>query len=230
MKNKRWLRYLPAGLSALAILLVAVGVYVFRDFFQAPVTGKKQVQQVTVMQPPPPPPPPPEVKPPEPEVKEEKIEEPEPEPEPEPQPEPDSSEPPPGEDLGVDAEGGAGGDSFGLVGKKGGRGLVGSGNGAGTGRIGGGGNAFIYYGQQVGQSIQDELHRNLKDKARSSSYSAVVHLWINPDGSVGRVELANSSGTAEIDEALKVALRGIHDRFKPPPEKMPQPLKIRIRS
>lgn len=233
MKSKRWLRYLPVALGALLILLVAIGVYVFRDFFEKPVQSKKQVQQISVVQPPPPPPPPPEVKPPpEPEVKEEKIEEPEPTPEPEPEPEPQDNSPPPGEDLGVDSDGAAGSDAFGLVGKKGGRSLVGSGtgNGNGTGKIGGGGNAFVYYGQQVGKLIQEGLLKSLDEKTRQSSYSAVVNLWINPDGSIGRVELANSSGKADIDEQLKGALRGLKERFQTPPEKMPQPLKIRIRS
>ncbi|HAZ42809.1 MAG TPA: TonB-dependent receptor, partial [Methylococcaceae bacterium] len=38
-----------------------------------------------------------------------------------------AEEPPPGENLGVDADGAAGGDSFGLVGKKGGSGFLGGG-------------------------------------------------------------------------------------------------------
>jgi protein TonB len=216
-RKKRWLKYLPAGIGGVLVLFIAGGLYLVRDMFEKPVQTKKQVQQISVVQPPPPPPPPPEVKPPEPEVKEEtKIEEPEPEPEPEPQ----AEEPPPGNQLGVDSDGGAGGDAFGLVGKKGGQGLLG----------GGGGNAIIWYGQHVQREISDELQRKLKDKARHSRYSAVLHLWIGPDGRVSRVELANSSGTAEIDEALKAALAGIHDRFKPPPERMPQPVKIRIRS
>lgn len=216
-KRKRWLRYLPAGIGLALVLLIGVGIYLVRDMFEKPVQTKKQVQQISVVQPPPPPPPP-EQKPPEPEVKEEKIEEPEPQPEPE--PEQQAEEPPPGEQLGVDAQGGAGGDAFGLVGKKGGQGLIG----------GGGGNAIIWYGQHVQREISDELQRKLKDKARNSKYSAVLHIWIGADGQVTRVELANSSGTAEIDEALKAALAGIHDRFKPPPERMPQPVKIRIRS
>lgn len=218
-KKKRWLKYLPAGIGGVLVLLIAGGLYLVRDMFEKPVQTKKQVQQISVVQPPPPPPPPPEVKPPEPEVKEEKIEEPEPEPAPE--PEPQAEEPPPGEQLGVDAQGGAGGDAFGLVGKKGGQGLLGG---------GGGGNAIIWYGQHVQREISDELQRTLKDKARNSRYSAILHIWIAADGRVSRVELANSSGTAEIDEALKAALAGIHDRFKPPPERMPQPVKIRIRS
>lgn len=218
-KKRRLIQYLPVAIGVVLAVLVAVGLYLVRDIFQKPVQTKKQVQQVTMIQPPPPPPPPPpEQKPPEPEVKEEKIEEAEPEPEPK-APE-QAEEPPPGDQLGVDSDGGAGSDAFGLVGKKGGHGLIG----------GGGGNAIIWYGQHVQRELVDELQRRLKDKARDSKYSAVVHLWIGPDGSVTRVELANSSGTAEIDDALRSALGGLRARFKSPPEHMPQPVKIRIRS
>jgi protein TonB len=218
MNKKRYFKYLPVAVGVVLAVLVAVGLYQLRDLFQKPVQSKKQVQQISMVQPPPPPPPPPEQKPPEPEVKEEKIEEAEPEPEPE--PEQQAEEPPPGDQLGVDAAGGAGSDAFGLVGKKGGHGLLG----------GGGGNTIIWYGQHVQKVLVDELQRSLKDKARNSKYSAVIHLWIGPNGGVSRVELANSSGTAEIDEALKAALAGIRGSFKPPPERLPQPLKIRIRS
>jgi protein TonB len=222
MKHKRLLKYLPALGGLGVIILVAILVYVFRELFDKPAQSKKQVQQISVVQPPTPPPPPPkpEIKPPE--VKEEKMPDPETEPEPEPEaPEPDQ-EPAeaPGDQLGVDAEGGAGSDGFGLVGKKGGSGLIG----------GGGGNAIIWYGQHVQRELTDELHKTLRDRARQTKYTAVLHVWIRSDGNIDRVELVNSSGTAEIDEALKLAISQVRGRFKPPPERMPQPLKIRIRS
>jgi protein TonB len=242
MKRTALLKRLPLIIGITLILLIAVLVFVFREFFEKPVQTKKQVQQISVVkppdQPPPPPPPKPEIKPPE--VKEEKIPEPEPEAkpdEPEPEPEPEAEAPPAGEDLGVDAEGGAGGDSFGLVGKKGGAGLIGSGSGKGTGDGkstigggGGGGNAILWYAQHVQRELASELDTALKDRARQTSYTAVLQVWISPNGDIERVELVNSSGTAVIDDALKAALSQIRGRFKPPPERMPQPLKIRIRS
>ncbi len=220
MKNKPWLKYLPLIGGGLLVLLVAILVFVFRESFEKPAQSKKQVQQISVVRPlpPPPPPPKPEIKPPE--VKEEeKIPEPEPAPEPE-TPEPEA-EPPPGDQLGVDANGAAGSDGFGLVGKKGGAGLIGG---------GGGGNAIIWYGQHVAKELTSELDSALKDRARHSKYSAVVLVWISPDGNISKVELANSSGTPEIDVALREAISKVHGRFKPPPERMPQPLKVRIRS
>ena len=214
MNRKRLLRYLPAAIGLSLVLLIALGVYLMRDLFQKPVQTKKQIQQITVIQPPPPPPPPPpQEKPPEPEVQEEKIEEP-------PEPEQQAEEPPPGEDLGVDAEGGAGSDSFGLVGKKGGHGLL----------SGGAGNAMIHYGQQMQKEIADALQRSLKNEARQKKYSVLANIWIGPDGSVTRAELSGGSGDAEVDEALRLALGGLRLRLKAPPENMPQPVKIRIRS
>ncbi|MBS1212186.1 MAG: TonB-dependent receptor, partial [Proteobacteria bacterium] len=141
-KKHLFIRYLPVAVGIVLVIAIGIGVYLLQDLFEKPVQTKKQIQQITVIQPPPPPPPPPEQKPPEPEPEPEKIEEPEPEPEPE---QPEANEEPPGEDLGVDADGGAGSDAFGLVGKKGGRGLIG----------GGGGNAMIWYGQQLQREISE---------------------------------------------------------------------------
>lgn len=217
MEKKPWIKYLPVASIAVVIFSATVLLYLVRDVFEKPVQSKKQVQSIKIIQPPPPPPPPPpEQKPSPPEVKEE-IEEPKPEPKPE--PEQQAEEPPPGDQLGVDAQGGAGGDAFGLMGKKGGHGL-----------IGGGGNSVIYYGQQLQKVISDQLQRSLTNKAKTSQYSAILHLWINPEGNITKVELAHSSGTVEIDEALKTALGSFRGQFKPPPERMPQPVKIRVRS
>ncbi|MDD5034370.1 MAG: energy transducer TonB [Methylococcaceae bacterium] len=216
-KKHLLLRYLPLAVGVILVIAIAIGVFLLKDLFQKPVQTKKQVQQITVVQPPPPPPPPPVQKPPEPEIKEEKIEEPEPEPEPEPE---QAEEPPPGEDLGVDAEGGAGSDAFGLVGKKGGHGLLG----------GGGGNAIIYYGQQLQREISETLQRNLDDAARGKKYSVIANIWVGTDGSISRAELNGSSGSPEADEALRKALANLRLQLKAPPANMPQPVKIRIRT
>lgn len=217
-KKHLFIRYLPVAVGIVLVIAVGVGVYLLQGLFEKPAQAKKQVQQITVIQPPPPPPPPPpEQKPPEPEPEPEKIEEPEPEPEPE---TPEPAEAPPGEDLGVDAEGGAGGDAFGLVGKKGGRGLIG----------GGGGNALIWYGQQLQREIAEALQKTLGEKARGKRYAVTASVWIGGDGSVTRAELNAGSGNAEVDAALRDALSGLRLRLKAPPENMPQPVKIRIRS
>jgi protein TonB len=214
MRKKRFLRFIPAIAGLFLIALIGFGLYMIKDLFQKPVKTKKQVQQITVLQPPPPPPPPPIQKQPEPEVKEEKIEQPEPEQEPD-----QAEDAPPGEDLGVDAEGTAGSDSFGLVGKKGGHSL-----------IGGGGNAIIWYGQQMQRQIAEALQRSLSEKIRNQRYSVNASIWVGADGNVTRVELGSSSGRPEVDDALKAALGSLRMNLKMPPPNMPQPVKIRIRS
>lgn len=218
-KSKKLLRYLPAAIGVVLVLLIGVAVFLLQGLFEKPVQAKKQIQQVSIIQPPPPPPPPPEQPPPPPEVKEEKIEEPEPEPEPK---EAQAEEAPPGEELGVDAEGGAGGDAFGLVGKKGGRGLIG----------GGGGNAILWYGGQLSKGIERELDKLLADsKARQTAYSVILSVWVGADGRVNRAELVDSSGKPEVDAELRAALGKLSFSVqKAPPEDMPQPLKIRFTS
>ncbi|MDO9106866.1 MAG: energy transducer TonB [Methylovulum sp.] len=217
---KRWLRNLPLLIGIVLTLVIAVAVYLLQDMFQKPAQTKKQIQQITMIQPPPPPPPPPEQKPPEPEPEPEKI--PEPEPEKEPEPAPEAAEEPAGEELGVDAEGGAGSDGFGLIGKKGGRGLLG----------GSSGSQILWYGSQVKHRLEETLQNRLADSsARKTAYTVYVNIWVAADGSVNRAELAGSSGKPDVDQAIREVLPGLHFTLpKPPPEHMPQPLKIRVTS
>jgi TonB family protein len=219
-KHQRWLRNLPVLIGVVLTLVIAVAVYFLQDRFQKPAQPKKQMQQITMIQPPPPPPPPPEQKPPEPEPEQEKL--PEPEPEKEPEPAPEEAQEPAGEALGVDAEGGAGSDGFGLVGKKGGRGLLG----------GSGGSAILWYGGQVKRGLEEELQNKLADSsARKTAYTVQLNIWIAPDGSVNRAEMASSSGKPDVDQAIRAALPSVRFTLpKPPPENMPQPLKIRVTS
>ncbi|MDP2903095.1 MAG: energy transducer TonB [Methylovulum sp.] len=217
-RYKRWLRNLPLLIGIVLTLLIAVGVYFLQDRFQKPAQPKKQMQQITMIQPPPPPPP--EQKPPEQAPEPEKL--PEPEPEKEPEPAPEEAEEPAGEELGVDAEGGAGSDGFGLIGKKGGRGLLG----------GTGGSAILWYGGQVKRSIEEELQNRLADSpARKTPYTLQLNVWVNADGSVSRAELGAGSGKSDVDQAIRAVLQDLRFTLpKPPPETMPQPLKIRVTS
>jgi TonB family protein len=159
------------------------------------------------------------VKPPEPEVKEEKI--PEPEPDKEPDKAPEEAEEPPGEQLGVDAEGGAGSDAFGLAARKGRRSILG----------GTPGSAIIWYGGQIKKGLEQQLQSLLTDSARQQAYSVVVDIWVGADGRVSRAELASGSGKPEVDAAIRSALPKLNLSLqKPPPENMPQPVKVRVTS
>jgi protein TonB len=175
-----------------------------------------KVQQITLVQPPPPPPPPPPPKveqPPPPE--EQKIEQPKPEEKPqEDKPKEAKDEPPPGQDLGLDANGTGSGDGFGLVGKKGGRSLI------------GGGDQKRWYAGVIQRDFQNLLSDN--DKLRAGKYTIVVKLWIAQDGRVERFELLGTTGDATRDKALREALASAPRLSDPPPDNLPQPVRLRI--
>ncbi|NJD07012.1 MAG: energy transducer TonB, partial [Methylococcaceae bacterium] len=215
----RLLRHLPAAIGIVLIVAVAGLAYRYRDLLKKPVQLRRQVQQVSLL-PPQPPPPQPVTPTPPPAPKEDPVPPPEPEPEPEPAP---SEQQPPQETLGLDSEGAAGGDAFGLVGRKGGRGLIGG---------GGGGNAMIWYGQQAGRLLEAELRRLLVGSpAQSSAYTVTVEVWISSDGRLIRAELNSGSGTAEVDQALRAALPKLRLAMdRPPPESLPQPLRLKLSS
>jgi periplasmic protein TonB len=181
---------------------------------------KPSVAQIQLLKPPPPPPPKPEEKPPEPPVKKEEVKLPEPEKAPEPQPA--QAEPPPGPNLGVDANGTGSGDSFGLVGKPGGRDITTIGGG------GGGGNPYAAYHQLLQKQIQQALARN--SKLRGAQFKAIVKLWLSPDGHVKNFELVGSSGEAATDDLIKTALSEVSALGEPPPAEMPQPVRLRVTS
>jgi len=219
-KNYAWLRRLPVLLGIAISLLIVLGVWFLKDNFHKPPQTKKVVQQITMIQPPPPPPPPPEIKPPEPEIKEEKIEEPIPDKEPEPAPE-EANEPPAAE-LGLDANGTAGSDGFGLAARKGGRSILG----------GTPGSSILWYGGQIKRQVEDNLQDLLTDTAAmKTGYSVIVNVWVGPDGRITRGELASGSGKADVDQAIRTALPKLRASIgKAPPDNMPQPVKIRLTS
>lgn len=211
-----------AGVGAVVIVGVAVVLYFSGD--DAPPTRK--VQEFTIVNvvppPPPPPPPPPEQQPPPPEeqkmieqppltekeIKEEaKVEEPKDAP-------PD--EPPPGP-LGLDQTADGPGDNFNLVGKPGGRGILGG---------GGGGSRWGYYVAMVQQQIEAALRAN--PKTRNSVAQVQVQIWADHMGRVNRVQIVNSSGSADVDAVIRgEVLSGLTLR-QPPPADMPMPMVTRI--
>jgi protein TonB len=214
-RQPAWLRWgLVGGGIALAVL-IALGLRTMLAD-QAP-TQPMKVQQITLLKPPPPPPPPPEQKPPEPEIKEEvKVDTPEPEPEPA-----EADAPPPGPDLGVDADGSGDGDGFGLVGKKGGTDLIGS---------GGGGNPWGWYDALLNDAVNSAFQNALAQEAalKNKNYRVVVRVWLDAAGKVSRAQLADSTGDARADAVLKKALAGMRALREGPPAGMPQPVKIRV--
>jgi protein TonB len=216
--RNRWLK--RAGIVLGLLVAVALVLAVIRHLMADTGPRKKTVvQQISLLKPPPPPPPKPEQKPPEPQIKKEEVKLPEPDKPPDPQPA--QAEPPPGPDLGVDAQGAGSGDSFGLVGKPGGKDITTIGGG-------GGGNRFAWYAGLVQAEIQKALGRNAK--LRGTEFKATVTIWMSVDGKVQRSELAASTGNAETDQMIRLALAEIPQLREVPPSDMPQPIRLRVTS
>ncbi len=209
--------------TAIAVVLAGVLLWFIVAKLAAPgeVRKKRVVQQISLLKPPPPPPPP-KVEPPKVEPKKVEIKEKLETPKPDQQPDKPAQAPPPGPDLGLDAKGGPGGDAFGLVGKKGGADLIGGSTGGG----GALGSRFAWYGALVKERIQESVSRD--KKLSVADYRINVNVWINASGVVTRAELLGSTGDAELDNALKLALRGLPPLREGAPGDMPQPIKLRI--
>jgi periplasmic protein TonB len=208
MPKKNWMKYLPALLGALIVIAAVVAMLlVGRLLHKDKVEQKKMVQQVTILNPPlPPPPPPPQEKPPE--VKEEEIP-----PEEVEEAAPDNAqEEAPGQDLGVDAEGAAGGDSFGLVGKKGGRGILG----------GGGYEQFVR--QEINEFIVEE------PRLKHMAYVANVTLQISDSGEFEKFDVELVSGDQEALQILKKIIADKRRLSRPKPLEAASLVKLRIKS
>jgi protein TonB len=205
------LRFLPVILMGCAVMTLGVGaIALMRSFLHStPAPPKQLIQQVQLIRPPPPPP---DLPPPPPPPPEEKVSVPDPQDKPDPTP---SNEPPPSEQLGLDAEGSAGGDEFGLAAHKGGRDLLAS-----------GGSAYAWYAGLLKSEVIDQL--SSEKRAHNGEYSVVVRVWVRSDGSVDRVRIAQSSGNRERDQAIEQALSRITRLSQPPPADMPEPISLRI--
>lgn len=203
--SRRLIRYLP---HLIGILIAIVLTYFAVQFLGAESDEpqhKKVVQQVTMISLPPPPPPPPEI---EPEVQppEEEIVEPMDEAMPNEDPGDDISN-----ELGLDADGSAGGDGFGLVARKGGRGVIGGG-----------------YGALVVQEINALLVDD--DRLRSKEYTVVLRLWISPQGTIERYKIDKQMGDELAIKLVTAALSRLGKISEGPPLEIPQPIRLRIKS
>jgi periplasmic protein TonB len=211
MGKKHPARYLPGIIGAVVVVAVTVGLIWFvRGMLKEPEQPSRPVAQVVqIVRPPPPPeePPPPPPPPPE-----EEIDEPLPQDTPEDAPPDDAA---PAETLGLDAEGVAGSDGFGLAARRGGRDIV-----------GGGGSAFAWYTTLLKDSILDTLSND--DRIRKGSYQVTVRVWLATDGRVERIALTQPTGNRDLDGAIEQALGRLGKMRDSPPLEMPQPVTLRI--
>src|SRR5580698_4406596 len=192
---------MPIAIGVCVAATLAGGVLFIRSFLVGgKVQQQKVVQEVHLIRPPPPPPP------------EEKIVTPQSEQHPDPSP---SNEPPPSEHLGLDAEGGAGGDAFGLVGNKGGRDLMGS-----------GGSAIAWYSGILKNAVLEQLSAD--KELRSGNYRLIIRFWLREDGAVDRVAIVQGSGDHDRDRLIEAQLSRMARLPNAPPAGFPSPATLTV--
>jgi protein TonB len=191
-------------------LLLVLG---FVWFVRTMVTGKvgkpgRQVQTVQLIRPPPPPP----DQPPPPPAQKTQQELPKDVPE----PTPDNTPAPADQPLGIDADGSAGGDAFGLAARRGGSDLVG----------GSGSAPFAWYQNRITDAIRERLAA--VPCAKSAKGSLSIHLLMDADGRFKQVQLATTTGNRQVDQCLETALTAMPRMSDPLPPGMPEQVNIKI--
>lgn len=202
----RIIRLLPVIFGGIIIVVVTYLAFKFLTAEDDSPPPKKVVQQITVIAPPPPPPPPPEKEPEVQEPEEEEVIEEMDEAMPD-----ESMDEDVGSDLGLDADGAAGGDGFGLLARKGGRGLLSGG-----------------YGSLVKQEINTMLVD--EERLRGKEYTVILSLWISPTGDIERYKIDRRSAEKEVVAALESALTRLGSFSSGAPLEEPQPIRLRLKS
>ena len=199
------------GVGGAILCICGVLVYfVYSAMQEPPPKTKKVITQVNIIRPPPPPPPPEDM--PEPEIEEE-VEVIEQE---DNSPEPDLADIPDGP-LGLDADGTAGMDGFGLAARKGGLDITAL-----------GGDPYGWYRDVLRNDLAARLSEY--EQLRRSSYEVRLRMWLDRDGRVKRVSLVGSTGDRELDSALETAFAALQRVAEPPPPGMGNPVRLRIAS
>jgi periplasmic protein TonB len=213
VSDKRTVRRNLSRLAgAVFAILLLLGFVWFVHTMMSAKTGKttRAVQIVQVIRPPPPPPdePPP---PPPPEKSPEPLPKDVPEPTPEQQPDQAPEQP-----LGVDADGSAGGDAFGLAARRGGSDLIG-----GTGTA-----PFAWYTNRMRDTIKDRL--SAAPCTKSAKGSLTTRILVGADGHVKQIKLVTSTGNTQLDDCVDKALASITTLGDAPPPGMPEAVNLRL--
>ncbi len=216
------LRQRTAAIARIVIPVVVLAVLAVGVWRLANDTGgvsrKVAPPPMVALAPPALPTPPPKEQPPEP-VKDEA---PSPSPDPQPQAPPKSDAP---KQLTINGPPQAGSDAFGQVaGKGGGVVMGGDPNGSDTG----GDNAFeeTRYQHYLRSQLQSAIQAD--DRVNRLFFAAQVRIWVKPDGSIGGVSIAKSTGDERADRALVAALQAL-PRLDPPPPQLKFPARVALR-
>jgi periplasmic protein TonB len=197
--------------GAVAVLLICAFVWFVGKMMSLKTTKPdRKIETVQIIRPPPPPPPdqPP---PPPPEKTPEQL------PKDEPEPKPDQPQQAPlQQPLGLDADGSAGGDAFGLAARRGGSDLVG-----GTGTA-----PFAWYTTRITDAIRERLSSLECAKAAKGSLS--FHLLLEASGKIKQVQLATTTGNSKVDQCIDGALTSMPPMSDPLPPGMPEQVNIKV--
>lgn len=201
-----------------ALLILAAAIFGLMKYLEGPQSKAPVVHNIALIKQPPPPAPKPPEKPPEPpKVKEEvKIDQPKDIPKPEQAKTPDDK-PAADKPLGLEADGKAGSDSFGLEGRQGGTDLLKSSSG--------GGGTGAYYSGLLQRQFFEALSRNRK--VLGEQFRVVVKVWIADDGKVQKADIVTGSGNAQVDDMIQLTLLEMGPLKDVPPSAM-RPMQLRL--
>ena len=211
--------------GGVALVMICVVILVVKVILSSDSSGRqRQIQQVTLMTPPPPP----KVKEkePEPEIeKEEKVIEQEmEEQDPGPMEESTSDEPPPGQDLGLDADGTGGSDAFGLKAKKGARSIIG-GSYSESSLL----KKYAWYTKIVQEELRKKVNNYMEGNGGipDGDLNAIVQITLDENGNILDFGITTSSGDPDMDAAVRASLETAQIS-EPPPQNMPKTIKLKI--
>ncbi len=192
-----------------AVLLIAGFVWFVHTMMGMKKSKPERlVQTIQVIRPPPPPPEQPP--PPPPEKAEEQL------PKDQPEPTPDQPDQSPDQPLGVDAEGSAGGDAFGLAARRGGSDLIG----------GGGSAPYAWYTNRMRDQLKERLAAAPCTKSAKGSVS--TRIVVGADGRVKQIRLTTTTGNSRVDECVDRVLASITSIGDPPPPGMPEQVNLKV--
>jgi periplasmic protein TonB len=208
-------------ISIAALLVLFLMAYFVYQAVSGKPAAKPRAPKISLIPttPPPPPPPPKEEKRPEPpkEQKEVKVDQ--------ATPPKDAPPAPATPDLKMDGPAGDGPSAF-SAGKITREDLSNIGKGVGSGPSSGMFNPFNNYATALKGELQRYLARNKELLQRP--YRVEVQLWVGQGGKITRHEVIGSSGSSETDELIRQALAKLGTFSQGPPERMPQPIRLRV--
>lgn len=219
--GRPYLRY-GAALALIAVLFGGVAYFLTGGDDLPP---PRQVREITIVNivPPPPPPPLPQQQLPEqkmieqPKMAEQEFKEDKPLDKPVDEPVKDAKNAEPPGPLALDAKPVGPGDVFGLAGKPG---------GSAYGGGGGGGSRWGWYASIVQSQIESALRAN--PRTRNAVMQLQIRLWADGTGRVNRVQLVSSTGSSDLDAAIRNDVLGSLMLREPPPRDMPMPMVTRV--